>query len=76
MKPGDVVMTSAPIAFTFGLGATLLFPLRFGAACRDDRAAEPAGDARSDRQARSHPPRHRADRVQGDAVAARRSTLR
>jgi 2-aminobenzoate-CoA ligase len=25
-------MTSAPIAFTFGLGATLLFPLRFGAA--------------------------------------------
>jgi 2-aminobenzoate-CoA ligase len=32
MSPGDVVMTSAPIAFTFGLGATLLFPLRFGAA--------------------------------------------
>lgn len=32
MEPGDVVMTSAPIAFTFGLGATLLFPLRFGAA--------------------------------------------
>ncbi len=30
--PGDIVMTSAPIAFTFGLGATLLFPLRFGAA--------------------------------------------
>jgi 2-aminobenzoate-CoA ligase len=26
------VMTSAPIAFTFGLGATLMFPLRFGAA--------------------------------------------
>jgi 2-aminobenzoate-CoA ligase len=32
MRPGDIVMTSAPIAFTFGLGATLLFPLRFGAA--------------------------------------------
>ena len=32
MGQGDVVMTSAPIAFTFGLGATLLFPLRFGAA--------------------------------------------
>ena len=31
-KPGDIFMTSAPIAFTFGLGATLLFPLRFGAA--------------------------------------------
>ena len=32
MGAGDVAMTSAPIAFTFGLGATLLFPLRFGAA--------------------------------------------
>ena len=32
MAPGDIVMTSAPIAFTFGLGATLMFPLRFGAA--------------------------------------------
>ncbi|WP_309660993.1 AMP-binding protein [Sphingomonas sp.] len=31
-QPGDIVMTSAPIAFTFGLGVTLLFPLRFGAA--------------------------------------------
>ncbi|MEO8177058.1 MAG: AMP-binding protein [Sphingomicrobium sp.] len=31
-KPGDIFMTSAPIAFTFGLGVTLLFPLRFGAA--------------------------------------------
>ena len=33
MAPGDIVMTSAPIAFTFGLGATLMFPLRFVAAC-------------------------------------------
>ena len=32
MAPGDIVMTSAPLAFTFGLGTTLLFPLRFGAA--------------------------------------------
>ncbi len=32
MVPGDVVMTSAPIAFTFGLGSTLIFPLAFGAA--------------------------------------------
>ncbi|HET9397314.1 MAG TPA: AMP-binding protein, partial [Sphingomicrobium sp.] len=32
MAQGDIVMTSAPIAFTFGLGATLMFPLRFGAA--------------------------------------------
>ena len=33
MAPGDIVMTSAPIAFTFGLGATVMFPLRIGAAC-------------------------------------------
>jgi 2-aminobenzoate-CoA ligase len=32
MKLGDLVLTSAPVAFTFGLGATLLFPLRAGAA--------------------------------------------
>jgi len=32
MEPGDIVMASAPVAFTFGLGATVLFPLYFGAA--------------------------------------------
>ena len=32
MAPGDIVMTSAPIAFTFGLGATVMFPLASGAA--------------------------------------------
>ena len=31
-EPGDVFMTSAPMAFTFGLGITPMFPLRFGAA--------------------------------------------
>ncbi len=31
-KPGDVFMTSAPMAFTFGLGITPMFPLRFGGA--------------------------------------------
>ncbi|MBA2466267.1 MAG: AMP-binding protein, partial [Sphingomonas sp.] len=33
MQPGDVALTSAPLAFTFGLGAAFLFPLRAGAAC-------------------------------------------
>ncbi|MGI8706348.1 MAG: AMP-binding protein [Sphingomicrobium sp.] len=32
MKPGDVALTSAPLAFTFGLGAGFLFPIRAGAA--------------------------------------------
>ena len=40
--PGDIVMTSAPIAFTFGLGATLLFPLRFGAATATIEQPTPA----------------------------------
>jgi 2-aminobenzoate-CoA ligase len=30
--PGDVFLTSAPMAFTFGLGITPMFPWRFGAA--------------------------------------------
>ncbi|MBA3512679.1 AMP-binding protein [Sphingomonas sp.] len=33
MRPGDIALTSAPLAFTFGLGAGFLFPLRAGAAC-------------------------------------------
>jgi 2-aminobenzoate-CoA ligase len=40
-KPGDVFMTSAPMAFTFGLGITPLFPLRFGAAAATVEAATP-----------------------------------
>ena len=40
--PGDIVLTSAPIAFTFGLGATLLFPLRFGAATATLEQASPS----------------------------------
>src|SRR3954452_15758384 len=31
-EPGDVFLTSAPMAFTFGLGITPMFPLRFGPA--------------------------------------------
>jgi 2-aminobenzoate-CoA ligase len=31
VTPGDVFAGSAPFAFTFGLGAMLLFPLRYGA---------------------------------------------
>ena len=63
-------MTSAPMAFTFGLGATLAVPAALRRGRRDDRAGEPADDARSDGEVRRHAPRHRADRLQGDAVAA------
>ncbi len=40
-KPGDVFMTSAPMAFTFGLGITPKFPLRFGAASATIEQASP-----------------------------------
>jgi 2-aminobenzoate-CoA ligase len=41
-KPGDVFLTSAPMAFTFGLGITPMFPLRFGAASATVEQASPA----------------------------------
>jgi 2-aminobenzoate-CoA ligase len=40
-KPGDVFMTSAPMAFTFGLGITPMFPLRFGATAATIEQANP-----------------------------------
>ncbi len=40
-KPGDVFLTSAPMAFTFGLGITPMFPLRFGAASATLEQANP-----------------------------------
>ncbi len=41
MRPGDVALTSAPLAFTFGLGAAFLFPLRAGAAFATIEQATP-----------------------------------
>jgi len=40
-KPGDLFLTSAPVAFTFGLGITPMFPLRFGAASATIEQASP-----------------------------------
>src|SRR3954464_9945602 len=40
-RPGDVFLTSAPMAFTFGLGITPMFPLRFGAASATLEGATP-----------------------------------
>jgi hypothetical protein len=50
---------------------TLMFPLRFGAAARRSSSRRRRRCSTRSRQARRHPPRHRADRLQGDAVAAR-----
>lgn len=45
LKPecGDRFCSSAPIAFTFGLGALLIFPFRFGATSVTVEAPNPAG---------------------------------
>ena len=40
-RPGDVFLTSAPMAFTFGLGVTPMFPLRFRAAAATVEQAAP-----------------------------------
>jgi 2-aminobenzoate-CoA ligase len=40
-KAGDIFLTSAPMAFTFGLGITPMFPLRFGAASATIEQASP-----------------------------------
>lgn len=40
-QPSDVFLTSAPMAFTFGLGITPMFPLRFGAASATIEQASP-----------------------------------
>ena len=63
-KRGDVFLTSAPMAFTFGLADV---PAALRRRQRDDRARRSGQAARGHRQAWRDPPRHRADRIQGDA---------
>jgi 2-aminobenzoate-CoA ligase len=58
--PGDVYAGSPPIGFTFGLGALLVFPLRFRAATVPIEAPAPATVLACDREARHHLPLHRA----------------
>ena len=48
-----------------------MFPLRFGAATATIEQPGPPAMLEAIAKHRRHPPRHRADRLQGDAVAAR-----
>ena len=50
VAPDDVVACSAPLAFTFGLGMLVIFPLRAGACALLDRA----GHARAARRHRGN----------------------
>ena len=61
----DVFSGTPPIAFTFGLGASLLFPLRFGASVAP--VARPGELLDVAARARGHDAVHRADRVPGAA---------
>ena len=68
-QPDDVYSGTPPLAFTFGLGAAVLFPFRFGAVDgAGGQAARPARDAPPRR--RDHAV-HRADRVPGTAARGR-----
>ena len=73
-EPTDRFIGSPPLAFTFGLGGLVLFPLRIGASTvllEKARARRPAG---GDRQPPGHSLLHRADRLSRHARQARRVT--
>ncbi len=68
-----------PLAFTFGLGVLVVFPLRSGAsALLTERATPVRAGAELVRAARGHRPVHRADGVQGRSsrTAPRRAARR
>jgi 2-aminobenzoate-CoA ligase len=63
-KPGDIYAGSPPLGFTFGLGALLVFPLRFRAASVH-RGADAAEHPGRDREASRDLPVYCAVRVSG-----------
>ena len=65
--PDDVFTGTPPLAFTFGLGGLVVFPLRAGAATLLIEKADAGRAGRPRRRARRHRPVHRADRLPGDA---------
>ncbi len=67
LTPDDVVACTAPLAFTFGLGMLVVFPLRAGACALLDRVGHTGPARRPRRRARRHRAGHRADGVQADA---------
>jgi 2-aminobenzoate-CoA ligase len=71
LAPGDIVVGTPPIAFTFGLGGLVVFPAAVGAATAF--APRPGFDARRDhRTPQGHRPVHRTDRLSRPAQAGRR----
>ena len=63
--PDDVFAGSPPLAFTFGLGGLVVFPLRFGASALLTERATPVELAQAVPRCRGHRPLHRPDRLPG-----------
>ena len=77
-SPDEVFSGTPPLAFTFGLGGLVLFPMRFGASTAPCAKPGPDAAARGDRAPRRHDAVHRADRLPRDAASrgrARRARL-
>ena len=74
-QPDEVFAGTPPLAFTFGLGGHVLFPLRFGASTAPCAKPGPGRDARGDRAPRRDDAVHRADRLPGAAAARPRRAV-
>ena len=72
-EPDDIFIGTPPLAFTFGLGGLVLFPLRVGASTVLLEQAAPGRAARRRSRAPRHGLLHRADRLSRDARQARRA---
>ena len=72
-RPDDVFIGSPPLAFTFGLGGLLLFPMSVGASTVLLEKARAAGLARGHPGVRRHGAGHRADLVPRDGRAGARA---
>ena len=73
--PDDIFTGSPPLAFTFGLGGLLLFPLRAGAATLLLEKTSAGRAAAGDRRTPRHDPVRRADGVSRDGRCRRRNSI-
>ena len=71
-SPDDRFIGSPPLAFTFGLGGLVLFPMRIGAAMVLPEKAAPPDLDRRDRAPQGERLLHRADRLSRHAGQAGR----
>ena len=75
-QPDDVFSGTPPLAFTFGLGGLVLFPLRFGASTAPCATPGPDAMLEAIARARDHDAVHRADRLPRAAAQGRAGRAR